>query len=75
MNPIQSITTCLKKYVAFSGRASRSEYWYFALFYYVLLLVAALTHNVAFSDLVELALFLPFLAAGVRRLQDTNRSG
>jgi uncharacterized membrane protein YhaH (DUF805 family) len=27
----QSLTTCLRKYADFSGRASRSEYWYFSL--------------------------------------------
>lgn len=28
----QSVKTCFRKYVTFSGRASRSEYWYFFLF-------------------------------------------
>jgi uncharacterized membrane protein YhaH (DUF805 family) len=31
MNPIEVITTCFKKYVTFSGRASRSEFWLFHL--------------------------------------------
>ena len=30
----EAIATCMtKKYVTFEGRASRSEYWYFVLFY------------------------------------------
>lgn len=32
MNFGQSISTCMSKYVTFSGRASRSEYWWFVLF-------------------------------------------
>ena len=28
----QAISTCLRKYVTFSGRANRPEYWYFLLF-------------------------------------------
>ena len=31
----QAISTCFKKYVTFSGRASRSEFWYFFLFVYI----------------------------------------
>ena len=31
----QAISTCFKKYVTFSGRASRSEFWWFFLFVYV----------------------------------------
>ena len=33
MNFTESIKTCLtKKYLSFSGRASRSEFWFFYLF-------------------------------------------
>lgn len=32
----ESIKTCFKKYVTFKGRASRSEFWWFYLFYYLL---------------------------------------
>jgi len=32
MNLQQSVRTCLRKYVTFSGRAQRSEYWWFILF-------------------------------------------
>ena len=36
----QSISTCFSKYATFSGRASRSEYWWFALFGMIVNLVA-----------------------------------
>ena len=32
MNIVQATTTCMKKYITFSGRAKRSEYWWFYLF-------------------------------------------
>lgn len=35
----EAVQTCLNKYVTFSGRASRSEYWYFALFVFLVALV------------------------------------
>ena len=33
MNMIESVNTCLTKYFKFHGVASRSEYWWFQLFY------------------------------------------
>jgi uncharacterized membrane protein YhaH (DUF805 family) len=72
----QSIVTCLKnKYVDFSGRAGRPEFWWFALF----CLVAGLLVQVILGDiiamLVNLALLLPSLAVGARRLHDIGKSG
>lgn len=32
MSPIHAVRTVLRKYAVFSGRARRSEYWWFALF-------------------------------------------
>jgi len=32
MNFVESVKTALKKYATFSGRASRSEFWWFSLF-------------------------------------------
>ena len=40
MNFIQSISTCMRKYVTFSGRATRSEFWWFYLFTVLVNLVA-----------------------------------
>ena len=36
MNMIESVTTCFKKYATFQGVASRSEFWWFHLFYYLM---------------------------------------
>ncbi len=82
MNFMTSIQTCFRKYATFKGRASRSEYWYFILFYMIVsimlnLFVAFLPQTLA---LIALAAFLlgftlPSLAVGVRRLHDINKSG
>jgi uncharacterized membrane protein YhaH (DUF805 family) len=80
-----AIATCFRKYVDFTGRARRAEYWWFVLFY--CLLVGALTAvdvtmminaqigGSLLSSLASLALFLPTLAVAVRRLHDTDRTG
>jgi uncharacterized membrane protein YhaH (DUF805 family) len=75
-----AIRSVLSKYAAFSGRARRSEYWWWALAYSVAYLVAgaldsAAGSSPAFVALIALPLFLPTLAVGVRRLHDTGRSG
>jgi len=76
----ESIKTCLTKYVDFKGRASRAEYWWFFLFdilvYLGLILLAGASDAFAVLFIVALlALFLPTLAAAVRRLHDTGKSG
>ena len=74
MNFQESIQTCFKKYADFSGRASRPEYWWFALF----LVIASLVLG-AVSDwlglIFALGTIVPSIAAATRRLHDTNRSG
>jgi uncharacterized membrane protein YhaH (DUF805 family) len=80
MTFLESIRVCLTKYSDFSGTASRSEYWWFALF----LTLAGAAASVATPTLLParslgavffLATLLPLLAAGTRRLRDTGRSG
>ena len=82
MNLGESIQTCFSKYATFSGRASRSEYWWFQLtpyllsFICIILLFNKLWGLAIFLMIVGgLALFLPSLAVGVRRFHDTGRSG
>ena len=72
----ESIATCLAKYATFSGRASRSEYWWFYLF------TLLMQWGSLFADpsgqlggLVAIVFLLPNWAAAVRRLHDTGRSG
>ena len=81
MNFQTSVKTCFKKYTTFSGRASRSEFWYFYLFnygLYVILIISAINISFIFGWLFFgffLATFIPFLAATARRLHDINKSG
>ena len=71
-----AFVTCLKKYVDFSGRARRSEYWWYRLAIVLILSAAAIaTRGSVLTDLISLAFFLPDLAVCVRRLHDLNRSG
>lgn len=68
-------------YCKFSGRASRSEYWWFALFSMIvgglvtLLCNPETTAGQTVSSLVSLVLLLPSLGLVWRRLHDTGRSG
>jgi len=70
----ESITTCFRKYADFSGRASRSEYWWFMLFYFLASAACSMLGQIA-AGLFSLAMLLPMLSAASRRLHDTNRSG
>ncbi|MBT2325403.1 DUF805 domain-containing protein [Variovorax paradoxus] len=74
MNFQEAVKTCFSKYVDFSGRASRSEYWWFVLAYVIVAIVAGFIHEIVYG-LVILAFLLPLLAAGARRLHDIGKSG
>jgi uncharacterized membrane protein YhaH (DUF805 family) len=76
----ESVRTCFSKYVDFNGVASRSEFWWFILFTCIVGLVlsiidTALGTTPVLYGLFALAVLLPYLAVGVRRLHDTGRSG
>jgi uncharacterized membrane protein YhaH (DUF805 family) len=70
----QAIKTCFSKYVDFSGRATRSEYWFWQLFLVVLCFVLVILSTAAHSPMVlllgALGLILPSLAVEARRLRD-----
>ena len=67
------------KYAEFEGRARRSEFWYYVLFNFIVSLglgmVDAFTGLGFLSGLYGLAVIIPGLALGVRRLHDTGKSG
>jgi uncharacterized membrane protein YhaH (DUF805 family) len=80
-----AVRTCLtQKYADFSSRARRSEYWWFFLFNVLVGAVASVIDSILHTRygstglvqaLVQLALLVPGIAVGVRRLHDTGRSG
>ena len=82
MNFKDAIKTCLKKkYATFSGRASRSEFWFFSLFliiaYVITIFLAAISLYLFIwvLGIFALAMIIPSIAVTVRRLHDVNKSG
>lgn len=76
----------LKKYATFSGRARRKEYWMFYLTNLIVALaigfifgfIEGMTGNHAVGELAQLyslAVLVPTIAVGVRRMHDVDRSG
>jgi uncharacterized membrane protein YhaH (DUF805 family) len=76
----------LKQFADFSGRARRKEYWMFALFNMIFIIVAMILDNVLgltvgglpyglFYFLYALVILIPGLAVSVRRLHDIGKSG
>ncbi len=70
----EAVRTVLQKYAEFKGRAPRSEFWWWALFYNVIywFMLLFLTRLVF---LVAIAFLIPNLAVGVRRMHDSDHSG
>jgi uncharacterized membrane protein YhaH (DUF805 family) len=74
MTFIESITTCFQKYAEFTGRATRSEFWWWALFVFLLSMCAQMLSN-ALGTIVSVVTLLPSIAVTTRRLHDIGRSG
>jgi len=75
-----------KKYLDFSGRSRRAEYWYFVLFNLIFLFVTMFLDSkmgLKFSGqsfgviyvIYAVACILPSIAVAVRRLHDVGKSG
>ena len=87
MRFMEAVRTCLRKYATFSGRAERSEFWYWGLFTWILSIIAytvdtavsgitdPMTRSLVVSNIVVFATVLPTMAVSVRRLHDVGRSG
>lgn len=81
-NKFEFYTNALKnKYAMFSGRATRSEYWYFVLFNFLISIAIGIVSGIfgknvndLVSGLYSLAMLVPSLAVSSRRLHDTGRS-
>ncbi len=85
-----AVKTCFSKYATFTGRARRAEYWWFFLFNFLMNIALNIVDAAVFGfgrgpmhdggvqvlpALYALAILLPSLAVGVRRLHDLGRSG
>lgn len=83
MNFQQAIASGFHNYVTFSGRAARSEYWYWTLFAVLVSAATGVLDSALFphaevpplNSLASLALFLPGIAVAVRRFHDLDRTG
>ncbi|MBM0743515.1 DUF805 domain-containing protein [Phormidium sp. CLA17] len=74
-----------KKYAVFSGRAHRTEYWMFVLFNLIISFGLGLIEGIlgratntdqsVLSAIYSLAILVPSIAVGVRRMHDTDHSG
>lgn len=79
----QSISHVFSNYATFTGRAPRSEFWWFALFTLVASIALSFLDGLIFgaggigilSTLFSLAILIPSVAVGVRRLHDIDRTG
>lgn len=81
---MESVKYCFNHYAKFRGRARRPEFWYFALFNFLVGLGLGIVDGILFgfaddvslfNSLYSLAVFIPSIAVGARRLHDTGRSG
>jgi uncharacterized membrane protein YhaH (DUF805 family) len=72
--------TVLKNYAVFGGRARRKEYWMFFLFNMIIAFVIGFIEGLAggagtIGIIYTLAVLIPSIAVGVRRMHDSDRSG
>jgi len=68
-----------EKYANFEGRARRSEYWYFALVNIIISVILGVIDSVigisVLGGIYSLAVLVPSIAVGVRRMHDIGKSG
>ena len=75
----------LKQYADFGGRARRKEYWMFFLFNVIIGFTLGFIEGIAginsasneslFAGIYQLAIIIPSIAVGVRRMHDVGKSG
>ncbi|MDD4844695.1 MAG: DUF805 domain-containing protein [Anaerotignum sp.] len=77
---MNSYIAVIKKYAVFTGRESRKNFWYFALFNFIIGIVLSIldaifgTHDLLLA-IYSLAIILPGIGVSIRRLHDINKSG
>jgi uncharacterized membrane protein YhaH (DUF805 family) len=79
MNMQEAVRSVLSQYANFSGRARRSEYWFFYLAIVIVSVVASILDLIIGMQIlgwiVAAATIVPSISASARRLHDTGRSG
>jgi len=83
-NPWFYFVDVIKKYIVFQGRARRAEYWWYTLFISIFSIIATVFDSIfglkimgqgLLNTLLSLAILLPSISVGVRRMHDCNKSG
>ncbi|WP_010523026.1 DUF805 domain-containing protein [Aquimarina agarivorans] len=82
--PMEWFTMALHKYLDFSSRSRRKEFWMFYLFYSIFSALLGVIDNLFdlfsgnfgfLSTIFSVLMFIPYLAVSIRRLHDVNKSG
>ena len=76
----EAVFTAFHRYFDFKGKSGRPEYWYFALFLFILGIGAAVQDSLLgtgglLAAIASIGTFIPSIAVSVRRLHDIGRSG
>lgn len=77
----EAVRLVFSKYATFSGRSTRSEYWWWAVFYAIVCIVLQLisigsdSTGMVLGTLLGLVCLIPNLAVNVRRLHDVGKGG
>ncbi len=75
LNPWQHYVAALKNYATFEGRTTQGGFWYYQLVGFGISFVLSLISAGLLGIIYGLAVLVPGLAVGARRLHDTGRSG
>ena len=89
MSPVRAVRSCLRQYAEFSGRAPRSQFWWWCVFWLLACELVQLVAYLPFGEIPDsvifppnvpfivffVAGFLPSLSVTVRRLHDADWSG
>ncbi len=75
----EAVRSVLSKYADFTGRARRSEFWFWELAVIIASVIGAILDSIigaqVFQIVIALATLVPGLAVGARRLHDIGKSG
>ncbi len=76
---MEHFVDAMKKYVDFSGRATRTQYWMYILIFMVIYIALAVLDSVLgtffIAAIFNLVCLLPSISVAARRLHDTGRTG
>ena len=81
MEIVDIYISVLKKYTVFTGRSRRREFWMFFLANIIVSIVLGILNNIIFggmgvlTGIYSLAILLPGLGLGIRRMHDIGKSG